>query len=71
MNFILIGKLYCSVMNYFFVLLLSFSGIISIKEEKDKKRRNLFILLYICLIGTAGIYLFGEFLGQMLYNIQN
>ncbi|SEK34538.1 hypothetical protein SAMN04487910_0307 [Aquimarina amphilecti] len=58
-------------MNYLFVTILSFAGFLSIQDEKDKKRKTLFIGIYFSLIVIVLIFSLGEFFGKMLYQIQN
>ncbi len=57
-------------MNYFFVTLLSLAGFLSLKNEKDKRRKNIYLLIYCSLIAVVVLFSFGEFIGKMLYQIQ-
>ncbi len=58
-------------MDYYYILLLAIAAFLTIKGEKNSKRKNLFILIYIVLIGVALLYNFGESIGQMIYRITN
>ncbi len=58
-------------MDYYYILLLAIAAFLTIKGEKNQKRKNLFILIYIVLIGVALLYNFGESIGQMIYRITN
>ena len=57
-------------MNYFFITLLSLAGFLSLKDENDKIKKNIFLLIYSSLIAVVLLFSFGEFIGKMLYQIQ-
>ena len=56
-------------MDYYYIILLGIAAFLSIKEEKNSKRKKLFIGIYTVLIGVAFLYLAGESIGQFIYNI--
>jgi glycerol uptake facilitator-like aquaporin len=46
-------------------------GVFSVLTEKNKKRKKLFIGIYIMVIGITFIYRSGELLGGLIYNMTN
>ncbi len=58
-------------MDYYFIVLLGVSAFLSIRGEKNPKRKKLFIGIYVVLIGLAFLYLSGESIGHYIYNITN
>ncbi len=58
-------------MDYYYISLLAIAAFLTIKGEKNSKRKNLFILIYIVLIGIALLYNFGKSIGQMVHGITN
>jgi glycerol uptake facilitator-like aquaporin len=57
------------MMDYYFILLLGVAAFLSLKGEKNLKRKKLFIGIYVVLIGLAFLYLSGESIGHYIYNI--
>ena len=58
-------------MDYYFILLLGVAAFLSIKGEKNPKRKKLCIGIYAVLIGLAFLYLSGESIGNYIYNVTN
>lgn len=56
-------------MDYYFIALLGIAAFLSIRGEKNVKRKNLFIGIYAVLIGVAFLYLAGESIGKFIYNV--
>lgn len=57
------------MMDYFFIVLLAVAAYLSIKGEKDAKRKKLFIGIYSVLIALAFLYLSGLSIGHYVNNI--
>lgn len=58
-------------MDYFFIVLLVLAAIFTLKDEKDAKRKKTIIGVYLILICTALLYLFGYSIGAFVSNITN
>lgn len=58
-------------MDYYYISLLIIAAFLTIKGEKNQKRKSLFIGIYVVLIGVALLYSFGESIGQIIYRITN
>ncbi len=56
-------------MYYYFILLTL--GLFSVLTEKNKKRKKLFIGIYIVVMAITFIYQSGEAVGGFIYNITN
>ncbi|WP_347174961.1 hypothetical protein [Polaribacter uvawellassae] len=58
-------------MDYFYIILLALAAFFTLKDEKDAKRKKLFIGIYSVLIGVALLYLFGFSIGKYIFNLTN
>jgi glycerol uptake facilitator-like aquaporin len=55
---------------YYYLLLLTL-GVFSVSTEKNKKRKKLYIGIYVVAIGITFLYQSGMVVGGFLYNIMN